>query len=241
MSTMSTGSAGRPSWRRSSCPMGGRGTRRSWGCSSRTAPTSTWRTVTVCDRWPSPGTRSAGDRRDPGSRLSVGLADDLEVGQAGQHRLAAHAGSLKATVISSSLRVSFEVTTIPSPHRPWRTRSPSRNWRSPGMIGRGGLVDVAPPRPNEPDGAPASNASRRAARSRLGRNVSPSDGAPGRPLPCRYAGPAPRIGVLNRVVRRWPNTRSRSRSRSGSSMPPSRGPIMSSAGISNRNRLGTAA
>ena len=46
--------------------------------------------------------------------------------------------SLNATVISSSLRVSFEVTTMPSPQRPWRTRSPSRNWRSPGMIGRGG-------------------------------------------------------------------------------------------------------
>ena len=27
---------------------------------------------------------------------------------------------------------------MPSPQRPWRTRSPSRNWRSPGMIGRAG-------------------------------------------------------------------------------------------------------
>ena len=36
------------------------------------------------------------------------------------------AGSLNATVTSSSLRVSFELTTIPSPQRAWRTRSPSR-------------------------------------------------------------------------------------------------------------------
>ena len=35
--------------------------------------------------------------------------------------------SLKATVTSSSLRVSLLVTTMPSPQRAWRTRSPSRN------------------------------------------------------------------------------------------------------------------
>ena len=46
-------------------------------------------------------------------------------------------GSRKATVTSSSVRVSFELTTIPSPQRGWRTRSPSRNCRSPGTIGRG--------------------------------------------------------------------------------------------------------
>ena len=51
--------------------------------------------------------------------------------------------SLKATVTSSSLRVSFEVTTIPSPQAAWRTRSPSRNWRSPGMTGRRGFAGSA--------------------------------------------------------------------------------------------------
>ena len=35
-------------------------------------------------------------------------------------------GSLNATWTSSSSRVSFEVITIPSPQRAWRTRSPSR-------------------------------------------------------------------------------------------------------------------
>ena len=34
--------------------------------------------------------------------------------------------SRKATTTSSSLRVSFELTTMPSPQRAWRTRSPSR-------------------------------------------------------------------------------------------------------------------
>src|SRR5439155_22904448 len=40
--------------------------------------------------------------------------------------------SRKATVTSSSERVSLDVTTIPSPKRECLTRSPSRNWRSPG-------------------------------------------------------------------------------------------------------------
>src|SRR4051812_21455663 len=36
-------------------------------------------------------------------------------------------GSRNATTTSSSLRVSLELTTMPSPQRAWRTRSPSRN------------------------------------------------------------------------------------------------------------------
>ena len=48
-------------------------------------------------------------------------------------------------------------------------------------------------RPNDPDGAPAANASRLAPRSRVGRNSSPGAGAPGRPLPCRYAPPPVRV------------------------------------------------
>src|SRR6185503_464039 len=160
------------------------------------------------------------------------------------------AGSLNATVISSSLRVSLLVTTIPSPHRACRTRSPSRYWRSPGMIARGGragppAVAPLPCRASDPDGAPASNASRLAARSRLGRNASPSRGAPGTPLPWRYAGtersavPRPR-GRPNRVVPRAPNARSRSTSRPAAPVDRS-GPIISSAGISSRNREGSDA
>src|SRR5439155_1399196 len=82
-------------------------------------------------------------------------------------------------------------TTMPSPHRAWWTRSPSRNWRSPGMMGRGARTraGAAVSPANDPDRAPPANASRRAARSRLGRNGSPRCGAPGRPLPCRYAPP----------------------------------------------------
>src|SRR5258705_8304931 len=84
-------------------------------------------------------------------------------------------GSLNATVISSSLRVSLEVTTIPSPQRPWRTRSPSRYWRSPGMIGRGGRDPPRPAgraegprRPRHAAGAPSPYASRLAAQARGG-------------------------------------------------------------------------
>ena len=62
----------------------------------------------------------------PGNSPTDGLADHLEVREARQHRLAAHHGSPNATVTSSSSRVSFEVTTIPSPQRTWRIRSPSR-------------------------------------------------------------------------------------------------------------------
>src|SRR4029079_9709053 len=97
--------------------------------------------------------------------------------------------SLNTTVTSSSLRVSLEVTTIPSPQRPCRTRSPSRNARSPGMTGRDALATAGTAgaagawvsrsssqartgRPREPDRAPSSNASRLAARSRDGRNAS---------------------------------------------------------------------
>ena len=136
----------------------------------------------------------------------------------------------KATVTSSSSRVSLLVTTTPSPKRAWETRSPSRNRRSPGTRTRGAeaaWAGAAPGRmlwvpdgadgavrrtgrssanaasgwsssvpdasPNErrpgtvsdPDGAPASNAVRRAARSRLGTKGWPFAGAPGRPLPAR--------------------------------------------------------
>jgi hypothetical protein len=58
-------------------------------------------------------------------------------------------GSRKATVTSSSLRVSLEVTTIPSPKRSWRTRSPSRKRRSPGTSDRGAgpATAGAPARP----------------------------------------------------------------------------------------------
>ena len=136
------------------------------------------------------------------------------------------AASLNATVTSSSLRVSFEVTMIPSPHRAWRTRSPSRNWRSPGMIGRAGRAGVdecaAPPAGRSvPDGAPDANASRLAARSRDGRNGLAGRRCPGRaaPLPERAPPPA-RIGVPNRVVRREPNARSRSRSSPSPGPPP---------------------
>ena len=44
---------------------------------------------------------------------------------------------------------------------------------------------------SDPERAPAANASRRAARSRVGRNVLPGGGAPGRPLPCRQAARRP--------------------------------------------------
>ena len=124
------------------------------------------------------------------------------------------AGSLKATVTSSSLRVSLEVTTIPSPHRPWRTRSPSRNWRSPGMTGRAGrrgrgrpgaasTVDVVVPR------ADRSRERARRARRRRRPRASPRGRAtagtshrpPARPAgrsPAGTPGPPPRVGVPNR-------------------------------------------
>ena len=54
------------------------------------------------------------------------LADQLEVREGGQHRLAADLRVAEPIVTSSSLRVSFELITIPSPQRAWRTRSPSR-------------------------------------------------------------------------------------------------------------------
>jgi hypothetical protein len=45
-----------------------------------------------------------------------------------------------AIVTSSSLRVSFEVTTTPVPKCACCTRSPSRKYRSPGMRTRAGLL-----------------------------------------------------------------------------------------------------
>ena len=140
--------------------------------------------------------------------------------------------SLKATVTSSSLRVSLLVTTMPSPQRAWRTRSPSRNWRSPGMIGRADLAGVpAAPgarpgrRPRHAPGARGSRTTRprcmpRAwppGRARVGTSRRPAARPVGRsPAGTRRRCPAPppRTGVPNRLVRRAPKTRSRSRSRS---------------------------
>ena len=118
---------------------------------------------------------------------------------------------------------------MPSPQRPWRTRSPSRNWRSPGMIGRAGgrpaarrrrpspaTADPAASRSSSqartgrrsvPDGAPSAYASRLAARSRSGRNGSPGGRRPGpaAALPEGAAARRPATGVPNRLVRRAPN------------------------------------
>ena len=175
-------------------------------------------------------------------------------------------------MISSSLRVSFELTTIPSPQRAWRTRSPSRYWRSPGMIGRGWGRDGcrgrrprmaapvassrwrpppdvrhprSPPSPpgqrpgvvpglhappaNCPDRAPLSNASRRAARSRDGRNDLPAAGRAGPPAPLpRDRRPRPGSAVPNRLVRRGANTRLQVHLLPPVGARPERGPIISS-------------
>src|SRR4030095_12458662 len=75
------------------------------------------------------------------------------------------AGSLNATVISSSLRVSFDITTMPSPQRAWRAAARARYWRSPGTVGRGGTAEGDVPADGAsgtsvPDRAPAAKASR---------------------------------------------------------------------------------
>ena len=88
--------------------------------------------------------------------------------------------------------------------------------------GVGGRVAAAAGRAS-PTARPPANASRFAARSRVGRNASPGAGAPGRPLPSRNAAPPPRPDRRPEARRPpRPNTRSRSRSRPSSRSPPGR-------------------
>ena len=142
---------------------------------------------------------------------------------------------------------------MPSPQRPWRTRSPSRNWRSPGMTGApaGAATASRPPsrrRGRRPRRGPAGErAGRRAGRERLalggevaaGRNGSPGGGraGPAAPLPVRAAARRRRGSACRTGSSAAPRRRGRGRGR-GRRRPPSRGPTISSAGISSRNRDG---
>ena len=141
-------------------------------------------------------------RRDRGRRSP----DEVEVGQADEHRLAPDRGVLERDrdllVAAGQLAgdddavapagvadpVAVAELALAGDDRaggPWRA-SPAagrRASRSSSQARTG--------RAREPDDAPSSYASRLAARSRPGRNVSPAGGAPGRPLPCRKAAPLP--------------------------------------------------
>ena len=154
--------------------------------------------------------------------------------------------SLNATVISSSLRVSFEVTTMPSPQRPWRTRSPSRNWRSPGMIGRAAAVAGG----RRPVASAPERAGRRPGRERLaarGEVAARPEGLAARVAPRAGRSPAGTAGRPPAGRRAEPGRARADRTRGpgpgrapARRRPPSRGPTISSAGISSRNRDGTA-
>ena len=157
------------------------------------------------------------------------------------------AGSLNATVISSSLRVSFEVTTIPSPQRPWRTRSPSRYWRSPGIIGRGGSHGARRLRARRRRGrrraSPTARHPRTPRASRRGRGSAGTARPAAARRACRSPGDRPR----RRPVPDRPAEPRRPARAEGkihvdveTALPPARsGPTISSAGISSRNRDGT--
>ena len=178
-------------------------------------------------------------------------------------------GSRNAIVTSSSLRVSFErdddavapagvpntiavaIVAFARDHRPIddlraRRRHVGRGpepARPPLGVARPASSQPPRARPNVPDRAPLSNASRRAARSRDGRNDLAGAGRAGpaaalaeRADPGRIGRPEPRrpapeheVEVVRRLVVGAVLRR-----------PPRRGPLMSSAGISIRNRDGSA-
>ena len=150
---------------------------------------------------------------------------------------------------------------MPSPQRAWRTRSPSRNWRSPGMIGRAGRRRPRSPsrraavrasrsssqartgRASEPDGAPSAYASRFAARSRAGpeRLAGRRARRAGRsPAGRRAAGAAAADGRPEPARPPRPEDEVEVEV-AVVRLPPSCGPSISSAGISSRNRDGTDA
>jgi len=175
----------------------------------------------------------------------------------------------KATVTSSSLRVSLEVTTMPSPRRGWRTRVAVAElplaWNAGRAAGAGGTAAQTRRPPDEAGrrpvrrkvagGAAAPTRHSQAARARprvVGLAARAEIAAGTERLPCPGSAGLAAPGAPRAASRADRRTKSAAQtpsedqirihlatSSSKSSARSSRGPAISTAGISNRKRLGT--
>ena len=193
-------------------------------------------------------------------------ADEVEAGERGEHGLAPDLGVLEGDrdllVGPGQLRgdddavapagvadaVAVAVAPLAGDDRPGareRLRRPASPAAPRSSASSAGAVvpGLDAPRPECPrSGAAGERLALRARGRGWAGTPRPAAGPPGRPLPSRKAPPPLRIGVPKRVAPR-PKTRLRSSGASASVSPAaraSRGPLISSPGISRRNRDGSA-